>query len=162
MQYWQYVGTIRFGFSSQRTANRYCVAEVTMINRMIMIQNKKDEIDILNSLIAVLDAFFFLEIQPFPDNAICVSPNHVISSFWIRLCLEFDRLHLRFAYNAHLGFSLLHIFHIWDLHISQNLGIAFIACLLTFIQSLAYLIFVIFFTRAKFVGSKFYTQKRVF
>ena len=59
MQYWQYVGTIRFGFSSQRTANPYCVVEVTMINRMIMIQNKKDEIDILNSLIAVLDAFFY-------------------------------------------------------------------------------------------------------
>ena len=85
---------------------------------------------------------FFIEIQPFPDNAICVSPNHVISSFWIRLCLEFDRLHLRFAYNAHLGFSLLHIFHIWDLHISQNLGIAFIACLLTFIQPLVVLIVV--------------------
>ena len=109
---------------------------------MIMIQNKKDEIDILNSLFAGLGAFFFIEVQQFPNNATCVSPNHVISSFLIRLCLEFAWLHLGFAYNAHLGFSLLHIFHIWDLHISQNLGIAFIACLLTLIQSLVVLMVV--------------------
>ena len=148
MQYWQYVGTIRFGFSSQRTANRYCVVDVTMVTMikcMILTQNKKDEIDILNSLFAGLGAFFFIEVQQFPNNATCVSPNHVISSFLIRLCLEFAWLHLGFAYIAHLGFSLLHIFHIWDLHISQNLGIAFIACLLTFIQSLVVLMVVILF-----------------
>ena len=66
----------------------------------------------------------------------------MISSFLIRLCLEFAWLHLGFAYIAHLGFSLLHIFHIWDSHISQNLGIAFIACLLTLIQSLVVLMVV--------------------
>ena len=95
----------------------------------------------LISLTACLQALvrFFIEVQQFPNNATCVSPNHVISSFLIRLCLEFAWLHLGFAYIAHLGFSLLHIFHIWDLHISQNLGIAFIACLLTLIQSLVVL-----------------------
>ena len=101
----------------------------------------------LISLTACLQALvrFFIEVQQFPNNATCVSPNHVISSFLIRLCLEFAWLHLGFAYIAHLGFSLLHIFHIWDLHISQNLGIAFIACLLTFIQSLVVLMVVILF-----------------
>ena len=149
MQYWQYVGTIRFGFSSQRTANRYCVVDVTMVTMikcMILTQNKIKKMKLI-SLTACLQALvrFFIGVQQFPNNATCVSPNHVISSFLIRLCLEFAWLHLGFAYIAHLGFSLLHIFHIWDLHISQNLGIAFIACLLTFIQSLVVLMVVILF-----------------